>query len=83
MKRGIMLDHILTNKELMENVKLKGSLVCGDHEVVEFNVFRGVSKAHSKLITLGTLGFRRADLQRRGAQPCWLIVKDHSLQAQE
>ncbi|GAB0181325.1 hypothetical protein GRJ2_000597800 [Grus japonensis] len=97
MKRGAMLDLVLTNKErLVGNVKLKGSLGCSDHETVEFKILRAVRRAHSKLTTLD---FRRADfalfrdllgrvpcdkaLQRRGAQDSWLAFKDHLLQAQE
>ncbi|GAB0188934.1 mitochondrial enolase superfamily member 1 [Grus japonensis] len=92
-----MLDLILANKEgLVGDVKLKGSLGCSDHEMVEFRILRAVRRAHSKLTTLG---FRRADfglfrdlldripwdkaLEGRGAQDSWLIFKGHLLQAQE
>ncbi|KAM9662778.1 uncharacterized protein ACIBXB_015380 [Morphnus guianensis] len=97
MRRGALLDLVLTNKEgLVENVKLKGSLSCSDHEMVEFKILRAVRRAHSKLTTLD---FRRADfglfrdllgrvpwdkaLEGRGAQESWLIFKDHLLQVQE
>ncbi|GAB0179998.1 mitochondrial enolase superfamily member 1 [Grus japonensis] len=54
-----MLDLVVTNKEgLVGNVKLKSSLGCSDHEVVEFKILRAVRRAHSKL---ATLDFRRAD----------------------
>ena len=54
-----MLDLVLTNKEgLVGNVKLKGSLGCSDHEMVEFKILRTARRAHSKL---ATLDFRRAD----------------------
>ncbi|GAB0190393.1 triadin [Grus japonensis] len=54
-----MLDLLLTNKEgLVGNVKLKGSLGCSDHEMVEFKILRAARKVHSKLTTLN---FRRAD----------------------
>ena len=54
-----MLDLVLTNKEgLGANVKLKGSLGCSDHEMVEFKVLRAARRANSKL---ATLAFRRAD----------------------
>ncbi|GAB0203333.1 hypothetical protein GRJ2_002798900 [Grus japonensis] len=96
-RRGAMLDLILTNKEgLVGNVKLKGSLGCSDHEMVEFRIFRAARRARSKLTTLD---FRRADfgpfrdllgrvrwakaLEGRGAQDSCLIFKDHLLQAQE
>jgi len=52
MRRGEMLDLVLTNKEgLVGNVKLKDNLGCGDHETVEFKILRAVRRAHSKLIT--------------------------------
>ncbi|GAB0208751.1 hypothetical protein GRJ2_003340800 [Grus japonensis] len=92
-----MLDLLLTNKEgLVGDVKLKGSLGCSDHEMVEFRILRAARRAHSKLTTLD---FRRADfglfrdllgripwdkaLEGRGAQDSWLIFKGHLLQAQE
>ncbi|GAB0182133.1 mitochondrial enolase superfamily member 1 [Grus japonensis] len=54
-----MLDLVLTNKErLMRSVKLKGSLGCSNHEMVEFEILRTVRRAHSKLTTLD---FSRAD----------------------
>ncbi|GAB0207575.1 mitochondrial enolase superfamily member 1 [Grus japonensis] len=96
-RRGAMLDLILTNKEgLVGDVKLKGSLGCSDHEMVEFRILRAARRAHSKLTTLD---FRRADfglfrdllgripwdkaLEGRGAQDSWLIFRGHLLQAQE
>ncbi|GAB0176597.1 hypothetical protein GRJ2_000124900 [Grus japonensis] len=45
-RRGAMLDLVLTNKErLVGNVKLKGSLGCSDHEMVEFKILRAARKA--------------------------------------
>ncbi|KAJ7407514.1 hypothetical protein BTVI_63030 [Pitangus sulphuratus] len=96
-RRGAMLDLVLSNKEgLVGNVKLKGSLGCSDHEMVEFEILRATRRAHSKLTTLD---FRTADfdllrdvldrvpwdnaLEGRGAQEIWLIFKDHLLQAQK
>ncbi|GAB0175756.1 hypothetical protein GRJ2_000040800 [Grus japonensis] len=96
-RRGVMLDLVLTNKEgLVGDIKLKGSLGCSDLEMVEFKILRAARRAHSKLTTLD---FRRADfglfrdllgripwdkvLEGRGAQDSWLIFKDHLLQAQE
>ncbi|GAB0203792.1 mitochondrial enolase superfamily member 1 [Grus japonensis] len=92
-----MLDLVLTNKEgLVGDVKLKGSLGCSDHEMVEFRILRAARRVHRKLTTLD---FRRADfglfrdllgripwdnaLEGRGAQDSWLIFKGHLLQAQE
>ncbi|PKU34027.1 glycerol kinase [Limosa lapponica baueri] len=58
-RRGAMLDLVLTNKEgMMGNVKLKGSLGCSDHEMVEFMILRAVRRVPTKLTTLD---FRRAD----------------------
>ena len=54
-----MVDLVLTSMEgLVGNVKLKGSLGCSDHEIVEFKICRALRRAHSKLTTLD---FRRAD----------------------
>jgi len=54
-----MLDIVLTNKQgQVGNVKLKGSLGCSDHEMVEFKILWAARKVHSKLTTLN---FRRAD----------------------
>ncbi|GAB0195117.1 mitochondrial enolase superfamily member 1 [Grus japonensis] len=59
MRRGAMLDLILTNKEgLVGDMKLKGSLGCSDHEMVEFRILRAARRALSKLTTLD---FRRVD----------------------
>ncbi|GAB0189068.1 mitochondrial enolase superfamily member 1 [Grus japonensis] len=97
MRRGAILDLVLTNKEgLVRNVKLKGSLGCSDHEMVEFRILRAARRARSKLTTLD---FRRTDFglfrdllgrvpwdkaqEGRGAQESWLVFKDHLLQAQE
>jgi len=53
MRRGAMLDLVLTNKEgLVGNVKLKSSLGCSGHEVVEFKILRAARKSHSKLTAL-------------------------------
>ncbi|GAB0199210.1 hypothetical protein GRJ2_002386400 [Grus japonensis] len=92
-----MLDLVLTNKEgLVGNVKLKSSLGCSDHEMVDFKILRAARRVHSKLTTLG---FRRADfglfrdllgrvpwdkaLEGRGAQDSWLVFKDYLFQAEE
>jgi len=59
MRRGLLLDLILTNKEgLVEDVKVGGSLGCSDHEMVEFRILRGGSRAISRI---KTLDFRRAN----------------------
>jgi len=54
-----MLDLVLTNKEgLVGNVKVKGSLGCSDHDMVEFKILRTARRVRSML---NTLDFRRAD----------------------
>ncbi|GAB0178980.1 hypothetical protein GRJ2_000363300 [Grus japonensis] len=59
MRRGAMLDLVFTSKEsLVGNVKLKGSLGCSDHEMVEFKILRAARSTHSKITTLD---LRRAD----------------------
>ncbi|GAB0205478.1 mitochondrial enolase superfamily member 1 [Grus japonensis] len=97
MRRGAMLDLIFTNKEgLVGDVKLKGSLGCSDHKMVEFRILRAARRALSKLTTLN---FSRADfglsrdllgripwdkaLEGRGAQDSWPTFKGHLLQAQQ
>jgi len=58
-RRGAMLDLVLTNKEgLVGNVKLKVSLGCSDHEMVEFKILRATRRVHSKVTIVD---FRRAD----------------------
>jgi len=96
-RSGAMLDLVLTNKQgLVGNVKVKRSLVCSDHKMVEFKIRRAARRVRSKL---ATLDFRRADfgllkdlpgripwdkaLEGRGAQESWSVFKDHLLQAQE
>jgi len=47
-RRSAMLDVVLTNKEeVVGNVKLKASLGCSDHEMVEFRILRAVRRVHS------------------------------------
>lgn len=42
--RGAILDLSLTNKKgLVKNVRLKGSLDCSDHEMVEFRILRAAN----------------------------------------
>jgi len=57
MRRGALLDLVLTNKEgLVEDVQDGGSLGCSDHEMVKFRFLRGGSRAISRMTTLD---FRR------------------------
>ncbi|GAB0208109.1 protein NYNRIN-like [Grus japonensis] len=90
-RRGAMLDLVLINKEGLVGVaKVKGSLGCSDHEMVEFKILRAARRVHSKLTTLD---FRRTDfglfrdliaripwdkaLEGRGAQHGCIVFKDH------
>ena len=53
MRRGVLLDLVLTNKEgLVENVKVGSSLGCSDHEMVEFRILHGGSRAVSRITVL-------------------------------
>lgn len=90
MRRGALLDFILTNEEgLIEDVKVKGSLGCYDHDKVECMILRGGSQAKSKM---RALDFRRTDcdlfrnllrrvpwykaLEGRGVQESWIVFKN-------
>jgi len=96
-RKGALLDLVLTNKEgLVEDVKVGGRLSCSDHEMVEFRILRGGSRAISSIKTLdfrivnfgnfkellGGIPWARA-LEGRGVQECWSLFKQHFLHAQE
>jgi len=52
-RKGSLLDLVLTNKEeLVEDVKVGGRLSCSDHEMVEFRILLGGSRAISRIKTL-------------------------------
>jgi len=56
-RRGALLDLVLTNKEeLVEDVKVGGRLGCSDHEMVEFRILRGGSRAKSRIKIFRTSG---------------------------
>jgi len=68
----------------VEDVKAGGRLGCSDHEMVEFRILRGGSRAISRIKTLdlrranialfkellGGIPWARA-LEGRGVQECW------------
>jgi len=55
----VLLDLVLTNRAgLVEDVKAGGSLGCSDHEMVEFRILRGGSRAISRITALD---FKRAN----------------------
>jgi len=80
----------------MEDVKVGGRLGCSDHEMVEFRILHGGSRAISRIKTLdfrtpnfglfkellGVIPRARA-LEGRGVHECWLLFKHHFLHAQE
>jgi len=95
MRRGVLLDLILTNKvRQVEDVKVEGSLGCNDHEIVEFRILHGGSRAIRRITTLD---FMRANfglfqdllegiprpLEGRGVQERWLLFKPHFLYGQD
>lgn len=50
MRTVVLLDLVLANKEgLVGEVKAGNSLGCSDHEVVEFRILRGESRAIRQL----------------------------------
>ena len=52
-RRGLVLDLVLTNKKgLLRDVMVGQSLGCSNHEIVEFKVLCGRSKAISRIATL-------------------------------
>jgi len=96
-RRGTLLDLVLMNKEgLVEHVNVGGRLGCSDHEMVNFRILGGGSRAISRI---KTLDFRRANfglfkevlggipwvraLEGRGVQECWSLFKYHFLHAQD
>jgi len=58
-RKDALLDLVLTNKEgLVEDVKVGGRLGCSEHEMVEFRILHGGSRAISRI---KTLDLRRAN----------------------
>ena len=52
-KRGAVLELVLTNmEELLGNVKLKGSLGCSGHEMVDFEILTAARRTQGKLTAL-------------------------------
>ena len=53
MRRDVLLDIVLTKQEgLVEEVKAGGSLGCTDHEMVEFRILHGESRAINRITAL-------------------------------
>jgi len=93
----MLLDLVLKNKEgLVEDMKVGGSLGCSDHEIVEFRILHGGSRAIRKIKTLdfrrdnftlfkellGGIPWVRA-VEGRRVQESWLHFKRHFLHAQD
>jgi len=94
-RKGALLDLVLTNKQgLDEDVKAGGRLGCSDHEMVEFRILHGGSRAISRIKTLdfmsanfdlfkellgGILWVRVLEVM--GVQECWLLFKHHFFHA--
>jgi len=58
MRRGVLLDLVLTNKEgLPGNMKAGGTVGCSDHETMESRILCGGNKVISRI---AALNFRRA-----------------------
>ena len=93
----MLLDLILTNRDgLVKEVKVGGSLGCSDHEMVEFKILSGRSKAISRI---ATLDFRRANfdlfrdllgaipwawvLEGKGASESWSAFQQLFFQARD
>jgi len=96
-RRGALLDLVLMNKEgLVEDVKVGGRLSCSEHEMVEFRILCGGSRAISRIKILdfkganfglfkellGGIPWVRAPEGRR-IQECWSLFKHHFLHAQD
>ena len=96
-RRGVLLDLVLTNKEgLVEDVKAGGRLGCSDHEMVEFRMLYGGSRAMSRITALD---FRRVNfglfkdllggipwvraLESKRVQEIWSLFKHCFLHAQD
>ncbi|GAB0181056.1 hypothetical protein GRJ2_000570900 [Grus japonensis] len=53
MRRGVLLDLVLTNKEgLVGDMKVEDSLGCSDHEMVEFRILHGRNRAMGESVTV-------------------------------
>ena len=60
MRKGVMLDLVLTSEEgLVSNVKLKDSLGSSDNKMLEFEILKASKRVCNKLATLDV---RRADI---------------------
>jgi len=96
-RKGALLELVLKNKEgLVEDVKVGGSLGSSDHEMVNFRILHGGSRAIRRI---KTLDFKRANfglfkellggipwgraLEGRGVQESRSLFKHHFLHAQE
>uniref|UniRef100_K7EXP3 Endonuclease/exonuclease/phosphatase domain-containing protein n=1 Tax=Pelodiscus sinensis TaxID=13735 RepID=K7EXP3_PELSI len=96
-RRKAVLDLILTNREeLVENLKVEGSLGESDHEIIEFTILKKDRRENSKI---ETMDFRKADfgklrkligkvpwesrLRGKTAEESWQFFKGTLLRAQK
>ncbi|PKU47054.1 nedd4-binding protein 2-like 2 [Limosa lapponica baueri] len=96
-RRDMILDLMVTNSsEQIGDIKIRGSLGCSDHALVEFTVLRDMSQARSKV---RTLNFRKTKFQLfkklvnrspwetalrdKGAEQSWQIFKNAFHREQE
>lgn len=97
MKKDAMLELVLISDErLVNNMKLRGSHGCNDHELLDFKILRVSKRVCSKL---APLDFKREDFElfrelfgrvtwekateRRGDHESSLVFKDHLIHAQK
>lgn len=73
-KGDAFLDPLLKHsKELAENEKAGGSLVCRDYKTVALKVLREVSKANSRITSLNLRGAGVSLLGRRNANALYKL----------
>jgi len=87
---------VLTSAEIIDDIKIRGSLGCSNHALVEFVILRNVGLAKCGV---RTLNFRRVNLRLfkellvaisweavlrdKGVEQSWLLFKDAFLRVQE
>ena len=90
-----LLDILLTNaEEIIKGIKVRGSLGCSDHALVEFVISRNVGLGKEWGQDFGRVNFRLfkellakiswdAVLKDKDVEESWLLFKDAFLRAQE
>lgn len=76
MSRGAFLDLIFTNNdELTEDVKVKDSLACRDHEVVEFRILRAEASSQPQTSGKQTLDSSKICFEESHKIKSWRVEK--------